>query len=623
MGAVRHTLARFWHVVMRDPDRVVFALLAFMLLISSNTVWGSEFRNGLLAKAGMLLSVVICGCIAAHAFALGKLTVREVSVWLVFVGLFGIIYVAIWLNSMDPGSNVQLVAFIIMCFMALAWVALNRRGKVEKLLYAIVDVTVFLAATSLALWLIGPVLEIVHPNIRMNLSWAPGDGTGTTIRGYFHLLYYTQSDVLFGKTIARNSGIFVESPLFAFILVVALLIEVLLLKRKARLHVVLLLLATIVSTLSITAYLVLGVLGGIVVVPLIRAFFVNPRKSKRKKQILALMLLLLALLAGYVFARKVFSASWAIRMDDYVAGFLAWCKSPLFGNGLSSDQVIINRMSGFRINNTGMSNSIMQTLAFGGLALLALYLTGIVGFFVRKRAPLVRFGVTFFVLWSVTVVTFFTFSMAILGIGLGELVLWTNKLTLRRLSPHAHSEREPNEHFAAYGIVLVCACAIVVGVATHLIARVLFVPIYEAKAVVEVRDTKRHQVVKDAFGLDHVAYLLGSQRVHIIVSASLPESDPDTLIVSTEVEPKAVDLYCSSPNLDASVAYVKNAVRATNTVSWMVQHKYSLVTRESVWVECKPDTIGCAFSATFVSVILGFGVMLLRYDDLLMQSKGK
>lgn len=623
MNAVRQVVTRIWHSVRSDPDRVVFVLLTCMLLLSSNTVWGSEFRDGLFAKVGMLSSIVICGCIAAHAFALDKLSVREVSVWLVFVGAFGLAYVAIWLHSMDPGSNVQLVSFIIMCFTALAWVALNRQGKVEKFLYAIVDVVTFLAATSLVLWLLGPILEILHPNIRMNLSWAPGDGTGTSIRGYFHLLYYTQSDVFFGKTIARNSGIFVESPLFAFVLVVALLIEVLLLKRRSRTKVVVLLTVAILSTLSITAYLVLGVLAGIVVIPLIFQYFTNPRNERKKKIILAAVLIAFGLLFGYVFVRKIFSASWAIRMDDYVAGFKAWCKSPLLGNGLSSDQVIINRMSGFRINNTGMSNSITQVLAFGGVALLAVYLCGILGFFIRRRPQSVRFGVTYFVLWSVTVVTFFTFSMAIIGIGLGEMVLRSSKYGRRHAKKDKNETKHkiPSNHYAIYGVAAVCAGAIVMGFVGYMVARQTFVTLYDAKATVEVRDTKRHKVVSDAFGLDHVAYLLGSQRVHLIVSAKMPQQDSDELIVSTDVVPKAVEVHCSSPDVDASVAYVDEAVRAANNLSWMVQHKYSLALRDTSWTEIMPNRSQCALATTFVGVILGFGIMLLHYDSLLMRAR--
>lgn len=593
-------------------ERCVLSVLVLCLLIASNTIIGSEFFDGFLAKASLLASNLICVGFAAYGLVRKLVTARELGIWLLLAGAFGVGYAAIWLHSADPGSAVQLSALTILYLMGMVWVVLNREGHVGLLLDAIVNVIYVLAALSLVLWVLGPLWEFIPVNIRMTYSWAPGDGTGTNINGYYYLLFYTQSETIMGRAIARNSGVFVESPLYAFALLTALLVEVFLAQRKARKHVVVVLLAAIISTFSITAYLMLALVIAYPIASWMRDLFRRIRGNHPLLALCAVVVVGLAAAFVVVVGKKMTSASWAIRMDDYVAGYKAWRKSPILGNGFSADQAILNQMAGFRINNTGMSNTITQVLAFGGIVLLASYLLGLAGFFVRRNRKLMYFGVVYGLMWAVTVVTYLPMSTAVLGMGVGEVVLAINRSSFAR--GVALGRRDGKWTMRAIAAVsATCGIALLSGVAMYVVGVYRLPMTYTARTDVEVRSLKDYKVITDSYSLDHVAYILGSQSVHLTTSSQLGIGDSDGFITEATVMDKGVEMRCTAKNKDMAIAFARQSVKAASNVSWMAKNRFTLRYGEITCATYAPDATGlAAFFAGAVGVVAS-GVCLLLF----------
>ncbi|MBR3316768.1 MAG: hypothetical protein IKG21_02950 [Atopobiaceae bacterium] len=591
-------------------ERCVLSVLVLCLLISSNTIIGSEFYDGLGAKACLLASNVLCVGIVARGVFRKLVTFREIGIWLLFLGAFGVGYAAIWLHSADPGSAVRLAALTILYLMGVVWVVLNREGHVQLLLDAVVNVIYVLAALSLILWVLGPLWEFVPANINMTYSWAPGDGTGTKITGYYYFLFFTQSDVIMGRAIARNSGVFVESPLYGFVLLIALLTEVFLVRRRVRKRVVIVLLAAILSTFSITAYLIVAMICAYPLSSWLRDVLRKIRGDRVKMAVFVLVSVGLLGAFVVVVGKKITSPSWAIRMDDYVAGFRAWQKSPLLGNGLKSDQAILNQMAGFRINNTGMSNTIMQVLAFGGIVLFASYALGLVGFFLRKKPKLTYFGVVYAVMWAVTVVTYLPISMAVLGMGLGETILFVNRTSFAGgPAPRCVTRFRIGDIVAA--VCATCGIALLAGAGMYVVGSSVLPASYVARTNVEVRSLKDNKLITDAYSLDHVVYILGSQSVHLTTTSQLGIKDSDQYLTEASILADGVEMHCTSFDEEGSMKFARQAVRVASKVSWMVKNKFTLRYGE---IKCERIDRGETELAIFFALsigVLGAGIALL------------
>ena len=589
---------------------VLAIILSMGLLLSSNTIIGSELANGAPAKVGIAVSIVAsCGLVVV---GLARRTVgcREVGLWLVLLGVLAAIGCVVWFANAMPASRAQLSVLFIAAVAPLAWSSVRRMKLDALVLNALVGLTVFLAVSSLVLWLLGPVLELIKPMTSLKYSWAPGDGTGTKIMCYFFLLFNPQYLSVFDYDVARNSSVFVEAPIFAFVLTTAVLIELFLVGRKPRRGVLVLLFVAIVTTFSVTAYVVCAIALVIKAAPcLIRTFRGLPRVWRI---VVVVLMFGIAMAGALAMARKTGSDSWAIRSDDYVAGFKAWIKSPVFGHGLQGDQAIRNQMSSFRINNTGMSNSVMQVLALGGIAFGLAFALGFAGFFVERQRARVSFGISFFVLWAATVVTFLPLALFVVGIGAGELLLWLcdRQFARTRAGHDVRGRRAPT--FAPIAVVvLVCA---VVGVATFAIAPILpvrFEAAVRANVYLNRRGVHSPYKVTSESTLADVGDILKTQRAFLMAAPSADERDQDGALVDAEVDGDQIAITCSTLSEQGAISIANSLAVEAKSVEWILRRGYSL---DVVGATCRltsPDRLRYAASAARATALIGAGVVLV------------
>jgi len=139
-------------------------------------------------------------------------------------------------------------------------------------------------------------------------------------------------------------------------------------------------------------------------------------KSKTKvglslKLFLLPMVVVAVLIAlGLLLERKLGSSSGSIRMDDFSAGYKAWMDAPFFGNGLGNSDAIKRHMASFRVKNTGLSNSPMQVLAYGGIYLFLPYyvaaIKGLITLIARRQWNRMTFYLVFLYLFTITICSF-------------------------------------------------------------------------------------------------------------------------------------------------------------------------------------------------------------------------
>lgn len=222
-----------------------------------------------------------------------------------------------------------------------------------------INFTIILAILSLFFFIFAQKLNLISPCNQVQVNWGPNH---ITVNNYFYLHFTPQK---------RNCGVFVEAPMYVLILSIATIIAYVTVK-KINLKIIILLI-TLITTNTLTAYLFL-------------AFFillVFVTKSKRPKgfskqfYIIAPILLIVAIICLYIYFQvKVSSAvgndSIFQRIDDYIASFKVFIKNPIFGIGYGNEIDIINNMDAYRLehNITGLANSISVFIAQGGLIML-------------------------------------------------------------------------------------------------------------------------------------------------------------------------------------------------------------------------------------------------------------
>jgi hypothetical protein len=150
--------------------------------------------------------------------------------------------------------------------------------------------------------------------------------------------------------------------------------EYLILKTKNKFRMIIYII-TIISTVSITGYLLLLIvlISGKVGEFVMR--LIQGRKVK-KWMIVIPPIAVIGVIVGVSFlSGKLASASGSSRIDDYISGFMAWKDNIFFGAGYGDIETRISYSSAARLarSSYGYTNSIMYVLSEGGIYFFACY----------------------------------------------------------------------------------------------------------------------------------------------------------------------------------------------------------------------------------------------------------
>ncbi len=330
-----------------------------VLILNANTIWTSydeTLLNKLLKVVTVLLPFLYVGAIGLFE----RKVLNNTGVVAVVAAAYMLAYTVI-INFRVISFMYFIIDAIAIYFMAQLLINTNRYHAVF-LKYS--DLIFVVACVSLFFWFFGSVMHIISPTGSVLTLWSDNE-KGMWVPSYYGVYFETQR--LYG--IIRNSGIFTEAPMFNLNLCIALLIELFIRDDIRKIRSIILIVA-IVSTLSATGYCI--------VILAVFLKVLNENKKNSIGYIIKIAIVPVALIVGIILVQgllldKLSSGSGMVRLDDFKAGFLAWKESPLFGVGYGNMDAIQKYMSSFRLYNTGFSNSLMQIIAQGGIALATIY----------------------------------------------------------------------------------------------------------------------------------------------------------------------------------------------------------------------------------------------------------
>lgn len=377
---------------------IVEYVFAFFLILECRSVFVHK------VNVDYRIPEIVCICLFGLIVILlleKKRNYNRFSVFFTYIFIF-LIYITIFMIC-SVNKN-EYVGFILrfFCFFIGILFYYILRGKEEacrSLMLKISNIMIALACISLLFYILGPILQLLQPTGKIKINW----GIQKEIDTYYNIHYVAQRMEFLGNNVARNTGIFTESPMYSLNLTIALIVE-LFFVDKIKLKKIFILCFTILTTLSTTGAIVM-------MMALVGKYIITKFKSKFhivvKKIALPIVCIIVCILAIFLLKTKAETTSFQIRMDDYRAGFLSWKDSPIIGNGYGNTEALEQYMSYFRAERTGQSNSILKILSEGGIYFFLFYFVPWIGCIIyslkNRERDITIVALSMFVLFFVTI----------------------------------------------------------------------------------------------------------------------------------------------------------------------------------------------------------------------------
>lgn len=346
-------------------------LLVILSIFQCNTVF---FRKSLSQNSKIIsimwFGVAILLCILSF---LAPLEERKKKVIKFEIIGFLVLSIALFISYVVyPFSLISGIIFFIPLLIVPVFLndLINNDGK-SSILTIFKNIVTFLAVISLMFWIISLMGFI--PKTSISIDW----GNTKKVYGYFHLHFLAQSNVSFLgiPNIVRNTGIFVEAPMYSYVLNLALFVSVFIddeydkLSGKSWI-----LILTIISTTSSTGTIIL------VLTVFIKFALLAKKISYSLKSVMVIIIIPLVYgVIEFIVSKKVddkWYSSTGIRMNDFSAAYVAWKNNFILGNGIDNYNSIAMNMDQrrFLMGNSGFSSGLMEALAYGGILHMLYYL---------------------------------------------------------------------------------------------------------------------------------------------------------------------------------------------------------------------------------------------------------
>lgn len=351
--------------------KIVDILLALFLILNCQSMYqNSDVVNYHIYEITLAL-IVISIIIRYLQYPIDKAKLNHIAAFSLIYYILAILVLVACVSKSDLLSYSARFLFapiILLYFVPIC----NLKNKFQVLIYFVIW-TCIITAISLFFYIFGTNFDILHPTGLFQYKWGLSHSVPSFYNLYFGNVQYVNGGFLNGLTY-RNTAIFVEGPMYAAVLDLALYFLYLLKTyfRHFKLYVVILWLGIVTS--NSTAAMVIGIIVTFLT-------FKNTVAFKRAKEvaIVPLFVLLLVLIISLINKKAgTFSqtSSFGIRFDDYISGFKAWLSSPIFGWGYNN----LDGINYFRENmaNGGYSNSLLAILNGGGIIFGMLYLIPII-----------------------------------------------------------------------------------------------------------------------------------------------------------------------------------------------------------------------------------------------------
>lgn len=352
-------------------EKTVEYFIMFLIIVSTNTVYTlNKFASARVLAFGV---GIIMFFVAVQVIALHLNSNRTKLITILFVYYM---YIMFYCFMTDFYGKTQFISIFWVFFPASVcyWYARFLDGKLNVSVHRFVNIVQLLSILSLACWVLFSNLHLIEGNT-MYSGWS-----GTNITNYFWIHFDTQTQSIFSGVITRNTGIFLEAPMYAYTLLCALYAE-LFISDEHRMPVIIILLITLVTTFSTT-----GIIFGVLAV----AYYIIRRHVTHISPVGIVMVTIVAGVSLWVIksalSSKTGSTSATLRNDDLHAGMIAWMKHPFFGNGFNNMHVIHSSMAAWRLKDgsvgaLGFTSGVLKILSDGGIYLFVAYFLPLFSFF--------------------------------------------------------------------------------------------------------------------------------------------------------------------------------------------------------------------------------------------------
>lgn len=390
--------------------------LAFFIILNSNTVWNYVY----LKNTTTIITIVVLYLLVIVTFKdilLKRENFKRFIYLLLFISAYNIIF--IMLNDVN---RIQfIIEFVVILIGLIAYnVGLINKGEGSKLLIKISNIVVILAGISILCYLIFTVFKIIPPSSQMFYLW----GGAREIPNYYNIYYVTQPITIHGMRFIRNTGVFTEAPMYAFMLTISVMCELFVRKNIKKVNLVILI-VTILSTFSTTGILVSGVL---IFCRAVMAINESKYKKVMRYVLIPILFICIAGIGGYFLKAKIHQgadnkkASFSVRMDDFRVGFKAWEDNMIIGHGYDQFNYVQQYMNlKLRGTDIGGSSGLMALLPEGGLYLLSMYIIPMIlaiGYGIKKKeSKYIIISLALLVLITVTKIQYRYIILYFLAIG--------------------------------------------------------------------------------------------------------------------------------------------------------------------------------------------------------------
>lgn len=342
-------------------------LLAFMLILNCSSVYVQRVDGGFTNYS--LVAIIILGVLIL-TFS------RKIKVRYLYIALLVLAMGLVYLFATYKSSSLKLYIYNILLFLPLVIIYTGMQYE-KKAMYSIYNkfsaLVVVLAVVSFTMWFFTDVIQLISPNMSIEINW----GSSHRIEGVMGIYFHTQRESTFGLSIYRNSSIFCEGPIYALVLEIALLYELFLSEKSNKMNVFILCI-NLASTITSSGFIFL------ILIFLLKYWNDLYSLGTNYKLLFTftciLFLLPMAIFVIYnILIVKSSTDSYMTRIVDYIAGFQAWKEAPIFGNGYNTLSGIYRfktqliEAAGGSVVTKGFSNSTLAILAQGGIWLMIIY----------------------------------------------------------------------------------------------------------------------------------------------------------------------------------------------------------------------------------------------------------
>ena len=390
--------------------------LCFLVILSCRTVYVHSINYNISTIVSLMLMFIIIFLIFIRHD-------KKIKTKKIFFIVFLICYIFFYLIMAVKTNVMSFVKnFLIILPLFMIYLSMLNRNELGELLKKYSRIIIGLAVCSLFFYLFGSCMKVLKPNIVTILEW----GGNTKVNGYFFLHFDVQTTSFFGKSILRNTGIFVEGPMYSLQLILAyafILFE----DRKVINKKSIILAITLFTTLSTTGMIIFVILS----------FYKFLKFGEKKKKILILPIALIICVFAVIILfngkkNDTNSNSYSIRTDDIKVAIMSFKNNPIFGDGYMNNSVAISNMSDFRLYNTGLSSTFAVILIQGGIYFSIIYILPIIFLMVKsyreKDYEIFVIAIVEFLLYFTTIFQYTNLMMFLIAFNINSILNIEDKL---------------------------------------------------------------------------------------------------------------------------------------------------------------------------------------------------